>query len=115
MRRPGSATAAGGAAGLVVGTITARALFLKWWTLVPWALAPLALGWVVPFASSAASGALYGVVMVISFLVLTGGGVTNRLPFLAALGFVGAMSGAVLAFVGAVARRRGQRPRRSNG
>jgi len=45
-------------AGLLLGWGAAHALFLHWWTLVPWGLAALALGYRASRGEGAIAGAL---------------------------------------------------------
>src|SRR5439155_945694 len=49
--------------GLILGWAAAHALFLHWWTLVPWGLAGLALGYRAKRAGAVTAGAGYGFVL----------------------------------------------------
>ena len=91
-------------AGLLLGWGAAHALFLHWWTLVPWGLAALALGYRAGKGEGAIAGALYGFVLCFVFTLATYGGAApaiTRVPFVTALGLVGALCGLLVALVGA--------------
>src|SRR5437667_10131876 len=49
--------------GLLLGWAAAHALFLHWWTLVPWGLAALALAYRAGRGATATAAALYGFVL----------------------------------------------------
>src|SRR6266705_3079210 len=91
------------ALGLVLGWAAAHALFLHWWTLVPWGVAALALGYRVKRAGAVTAGAVYGFVLCFIFTLASYGGAASaiiRIPFFAAMGLVGALCGLLLALLG---------------
>ncbi len=90
--------------GLILGWAAAHALFLHWWTLVPWGLAGLALGYRAKRAGAVIAGAGYGFVLCFVFTLASYGGAApaiTRVPFFTVLGFVGALCGLLLALLGA--------------
>src|SRR6266567_1034733 len=92
--------AAAGALGLLLGWAAAHVLSLQWWTLVPWGLAAVALGYRANRATAVVAGALYGFVLCFVFTLATYGGAApaiTRVPFFTALGLVGALCGLLLA------------------
>jgi len=96
-------------AGLLLGWASAHALFLQWWTLVPWGIAGLALGYRAGRREAAIAGALYGFVLCFVFTLAGYDGaasVVSRVPFFSILGLVGAVCGLVLALLGALLRPR---------
>src|SRR5437879_9463124 len=75
-------------AGLLLGWGAAHALFLHWWTLVPWGLAALALGYRAGKGEGAIAGALYGFVLCFVFTLASYGGAApaiTRIPFFTVL------------------------------
>jgi len=93
--------------GLLLGWAAAHALFLHWWTLVPWGLGALALGYRAGRGEAATAGALYGFVLCFTFTLAgyTGAApVVSRVPFFTLLGLVGALCGLVLALLGVLLR-----------
>jgi hypothetical protein len=91
------------ALGLVLGWGAAHALFLGWWTLLPWGLAALALGYRARKVNALLAGATYG--FVLSFVFMLAGytgaaSVISRVPFFALLGLFGALCGCLLAALG---------------
>jgi len=92
------------ALGLLLGWAAAHILSLQWWTLVPWGLAAVALGYRANRATAVVAGALYGFVLCFAFTLATYGGATpaiTRVPFFTVLGLVGALCGLLLALLGA--------------
>src|SRR5204862_8045526 len=84
------------ALGLLLGWAAAHILSLQWWTLVPWGLAEVALGYRANRATAVVGGALYGFVLCFVFTLATYGGATpamTRVPFLTVLGLVGHLGG----------------------
>src|SRR6266516_6009173 len=100
MLRVGTAVALG----LLLGWAATHALSLQWWTLVPWGLAAVALGYRANRARATIAGALYGFVLCFVFTLATYGGAApaiTRVPFFTVLGLVGALCGSLLATLGA--------------
>src|SRR5213079_1561377 len=96
--------AAAGALALLLGWAAAHGLSLQWWTLVPWGLAAVALGYRANGATAVVAGALYGFVLCFVYTLATYGGATpaiTRVPFFAVLGLVGALCGLQLELLGA--------------
>jgi hypothetical protein len=94
-------------AAAVLGILAAHALFLGWWTLVPWGIAGVALGY--KFSEKfVITGIVYGFVLVLVFLIgqYTGDRpLIGRLPFFAALAIFGSFCGLILTTVGGVTQR----------
>jgi hypothetical protein len=91
------------ALGFVLAWGAAHAMFLQWWTLVPWGLAGVALGYRAIKGQAMIAGALYGFVVCFMFTLLGYGGTApliRRVPFFTALGLVGALCGLLLARLG---------------
>src|SRR5437764_1401598 len=81
--------AAAGALALLLGWAAAHGLSLQWWTLVPWGLAAVALGYRANRATAVVAGALYGFVLCFVFTLATYGGAApaiTRVPFFTVLG-----------------------------
>jgi hypothetical protein len=90
--------------GFLLGWGGAHALFLGSWTLLPWGLAGLALGYWVGRRRPLFAGALYGFILCFVFMVAgyTGSAPTiTRVPFFALIGLFGAVCGMALTFAGA--------------
>src|SRR2546430_6078996 len=66
--------AAAGALALLLGWAAAHGLSLQWWTLVPWGLAAVSLGYPANRATAVVAGALYGFVLCFVFTLATYGG-----------------------------------------
>ena len=94
----------GAIAGLILGYAGAQLLHLQAATLVPWALAAMAVGAVCRVRREAlAAGAVYGFVLGFSFMIFGYTGtdpIAGKLPFFALIGVVAAVAGAVAGFVG---------------
>src|SRR5947207_1448400 len=91
--------AAAGALALLLGWAAAHGLSLQWWTLVPWGLAAVALGYRANRATAVVAGALYGFVLCFVFTLATYGGAaaaSRRLPFLTVRGLGRALCGCAL-------------------
>src|SRR5206468_9558350 len=69
--------AAAGALALLLGWAAAHGLSLQWWTLVPWGLAAVALGYRANRATAVVAGALYGFVLCFVFTLATWRGGTG--------------------------------------
>src|SRR3989442_7366052 len=82
--------------GLILGWAAAHALFLHWWTLAPWGLAGLALGYRAKRAGAVIAGGGYGFVLCFVFTLASYGGPTPAIPpvpFFTVLGVVRALCG----------------------
>src|SRR6266699_194880 len=93
------------ALGVLLGWTAAHFLSLQWWTLVPWGLAAVALGYRANRAGATIAGAVYGFVLCFVFTLAGYGGAApaiTRLPFFTALGLVGAVCGLLLALLTSV-------------
>jgi hypothetical protein len=97
-------TAGGGAVGVVLGFLASRLLFLQWATLIPWAVAGLAVGAIGRDRREAViAGAVYGFALGFTFMIFGYNGtdpVAAKLPFFAILGVVSAAFGVALGLVG---------------
>ncbi len=92
------------ALGVLLGWTVAHILSLQWWTLVPWGLAAVALGYRASRPTAVEAGALYGFLLCFVFTLATYGGAApaiTRVPFFTILGLVGAVCGLVLGLLGA--------------
>src|SRR2546426_3561635 len=90
------------ALGLLLGWAATRALSLQWWTLVPWGLVAVALGYRANKAGAASAGALYGFVLCFVFTLAGYGGAAPPLtppPFFSVFGVVGAGCGLLLSLL----------------
>jgi hypothetical protein len=104
------------ALGAILALGASRALFLGWWTLLPWGIAGLALGYWTRRGEVVIGGALYG--FVLSFVFMAAGysgsaSFISRVPFFALLGVFGALCGVLLTAVGSLLRTRFARSVRS--
>jgi hypothetical protein len=93
--------------GAILGILAAHALFLGWWTLVPWGIASIALGYTFK-ERFVLAGIVYGFVLVFIFMIGQYTGerpLIGRLPGFALFGLFGAVCGLILTTLGAVARR----------
>ena len=92
--------------GVLLAWGATHAMFLQWWTLVPWGVAGVALGYRAARRQAIIAGALYGFVLCFMFTLLGYGGAApllRRVPFFTVLGLVGAVCGLLLALVGTLA------------
>ncbi len=84
-------------AAAILGIIGSRYLFVgSWLSLVPWAIAGLALGYWSQGREWIPNGAAYGFALAFVFMIAGYSGsasLLSRLPFFALLGIVGAMCG----------------------
>ena len=88
--------------GAVLGILAAHALFLGWWTLVPWGIAGLALGYKFK-ERFVLAGIVYGFALVFIFMIgqYTGErSLIGRLPAFALLALFGAVCGLILTTLG---------------
>ena len=93
--------------GAVLGILAAHALFLGWWTLVPWGIAGLALGYKFK-ERFVLAGIVYGFVLVFVFMIFQYNGerpLISRFPFFAIFALFGAVCGLILTTLGAFAKR----------
>ena len=102
-------------AGALLGFAGPRYQSLGWFSLIPWAIVGLALGYWSQRSERLITGALYGFSLCFSFMVAGYSGVaplTSRLPFFALIGVFGAVCGLVLTLIGhaLLARRRSYSP-----
>ena len=100
--------------GLLLGWAATQALFLHWWTLVPWGLGGVALGYRAGRGQAAIAGAVYGFVLCFVFTLAGYDGAApaiSHVPFFTALGVVGAVCGLLLALLGALLGPRTGEPR----
>src|SRR5215467_5517972 len=92
-------------AGALLGALAAHALFLGWWTLVPWGLAGIVLGIRISHRHAIVPGIVYGFVLVFVFLAAGYTGdrsLLSRLPFFALFGLFGSLCGMVLTLAGSL-------------
>ena len=96
------------ALGFVLGITGPYYLFLGAYSLIPWGLAGVILGYFCGRKRDAAvNGALYGFVLSFAFMIAGYTGtapLSGRLPFFAILGVFGATCGLLAAVVGSVLR-----------
>ena len=96
------------ALGVVLGLGASHALFLGFWTLVPWGLGGLALGYAMP-RRPAIEGAIFGFILCFTFMMAGYSGkasILSRVPFFAIISVVGALCGMILSASGAWIKRR---------
>ena len=92
--------------GAILGILAAHALFLGWWTLVPWGIAGFVLGYVYG-EKSVVAGMAYGFVLVFVFLIGQYSGdrpLIGRLPAFALLAIFGTLCGVGLTTLGSFAK-----------
>ena len=88
--------------GALLGWLGAHATALGWWTLFPWAVGGVIVGYAAR-ARPALAGAFYGFVLSFVFMLSVYSGkasVLSRVPFFALLGAVGAVCGSSLSVAG---------------
>jgi hypothetical protein len=93
--------------GAILGILAAHALFLGWWTLVPWGIAGIALGYNLK-EQFVLAGLIYGFVLVFVFMIAQYTGdrpLIGRLPAFALGSLFGAVCGLILTTLGAFAKR----------
>ncbi len=91
------------ALGIFLGTAASYVLFLQIWTLVPWGLAGLALGYRAKGIERYVTGALYGFALAFVFMVANYRGADSllgRLPAFSLLGLFGGVCGIALTLTG---------------
>ena len=103
---------------VVVGALFGLAgpyyLFLGWFSLIPWGIAGLALGYWSERRERFWVGLLYGFALCFSFMIAgyTGNAsLVSRLPFFALVGVFGALCGLGLTLVGHRLRSKREKPR----
>jgi hypothetical protein len=96
--------------GAFLGIIAARYLFVgSWLSLIPWAIAGLALGYWSGNRQALINGIAYGFVLCFAFMVAGYSGsepVLTRLPFFALIGAFGAICGLGLGLIGFQVRKK---------
>ncbi len=93
--------------GAVLGLLGPRYQSLGWYSLIPWGLAGLALGYWSPRTERFVTGALYGFALCFGFMIAGYSGaapLVTRLPFFALVGVFGAGCGLLLTFLGHLLR-----------
>ena len=95
-------------AGTALGILASRYIFVgSWLSLIPWAIAGLALGFWSQRRVAMINGTVYGFVLAFIFMVSGysgSGSLISRLPFFTVLGVVGAVCGLILGFLGSLGR-----------
>jgi hypothetical protein len=89
--------------GAILGATGPRYAFLGWYSLVPWGLVALAIGFWCSKRQSLYAGALYGFCLCFSFMIAgyTGtASLVSRLPFFVLIGLFGAVCGIAVAETG---------------
>lgn len=89
--------------GVVLGATGPRYASLGWYSLIPWGLVGLAIGFRCNKRQSWYAGALYGFCLNFSFMIAgyTGtASLVSRLPFFVLIGLFGAVCGLAVAAVG---------------
>jgi ABC-type Fe3+-siderophore transport system permease subunit len=95
--------------GALLGIAGAYVQSVGSWTLLPWALGGIAIGYVSPKRGAMFTGAAYGFALAFAFMIAAYTGaapVRTRLPAFALLGLVGAVCGAVLSLAASSMRAR---------
>ena len=91
-------------AGLILGFVGARYLFVgSWLNLIPWTIAGLGIGYWGTKNESIVNGVVYGFVLSFIFLLAEYSGkasLISRVPFFAVLGVFGGVGGLVLGLLG---------------
>jgi hypothetical protein len=93
--------------GAVLGLTGPRYHSLGWYSLIPWGLAGLLLGYRSQRTERFVTGALYGFALCFSFMIAGYDGATplvTRLPFFTLVGLFGASCGLLLTFIGHLIR-----------
>src|ERR1700693_5262608 len=89
--------------GVILGVTGPYYVFLGWYSVVPWGLVVLAIGFWCSKRQSLYAGALYGFFLCFSFMIAgyTGtASLLSRLPFFILIGLFGAVCGIALAAAG---------------
>jgi hypothetical protein len=95
--------------GALLGIGGAYVQSLGSWTLLPWAIGGIVIGYMSPQRRAWLAGAAYGFALAFAFMIAAYTGaapVRTRLPAFALLGLVGAVCGAVLSFAASAMRAR---------
>jgi len=98
----------------ILGILAAHALFLGWWTLVPWGIAGIVLGYKYK-EKFVIAGIVYGFVLVFVFLIgqYTGSRpLIGLLPAFVLFSILGAICGLILTIIGGFAQRYHGNPNR---
>jgi hypothetical protein len=97
-------TATAALAGLVLGILGARFVFVgSWLSLVPWGIAGIALGSWGTKQEAVVDGVIFGFVLSFVFMIAGYSGsfsLASRLPFFAIIGVFGAVCGLALGLIG---------------
>jgi hypothetical protein len=91
------------ALGTFLGVAGSYALFLQIWTLVPWGIAGIALGYGTQRGERLAAGACYGFALSFTFMIANYSGaysLISRLPVFALMGLFGSLCGMLLSLIG---------------
>jgi uncharacterized membrane protein YccC len=105
-----------GILGIILGATGPYYLFMGSYSLVPWGLVGLALGFWCSMRQAFYAGAVYGFCLSFSFLIAGYNGtasIFSRFPFFALLALFGAVCGVALAATGYFLRLRFETPRRN--
>ena len=100
------------ALGVILGFGGSYMLFLQIWTLVPWGIAAIALGYWAPRGGGFLIGGVYGFTLSFVFMIAGYNGaeaLMSRLPFFALLGLFGALCGMLLTLAGSLLKKRKNR------
>ena len=100
--------------GALLGVIGARYLFVgSWFSLIPWGMAGLLIGFWSQKREWVVNGLCYGFAVCFVFMLAGYSGsasLISRLPFFAVLGLFGGLCGLVLGWVGFEIKRRLKNP-----
>jgi len=91
------------ALGVLLGVAGSYALFLQIWTLLPWGIAGIALGYGTRRGERLAAGACYGFALSFAFMIANYSGtdsLVSRLPVFALMGLFGSLCGMLLTLIG---------------
>jgi hypothetical protein len=89
--------------GVILGVTGPHYVFLGWYSVVPWGLVVLAIGFWCSKRQSLYAGALYGFFLCFSFMIAGYNGTSSlvsRLPFFILIGLFGAVCGIAVSVTG---------------